>query len=80
MIGAIAGYAIAAVALVSHNYVLLVVSRGITGFTAGAQPIAAAAMIDLAKSDRERSRNLGLTTVGMSFVLWWTDYWWSLLR
>ena len=67
--GAIAGYAIAAVALISHNYILLVVSRGVTGFTAGAQPIAAAAMIDLAKSDRESARYLGLTTVGMSFGL-----------
>ena len=69
LVGAIVGYAIAAVALISHNYILLVVSRGITGFTAGAQPIAAAAMIDLAKSDRESSRNLGLATVGMSFGL-----------
>jgi len=57
------------VALISHNYTLLVVSRGATGFTAGAQPIAAAAMIHLAKSDRESERNLGLTTVGMSFGL-----------
>ena len=69
LMGAIAGYVIAAVALVSHNYILLVVSRGVTGFTAGAQPIAAAAMIDLAKSDRESARYLGLTTVGMSFGL-----------
>jgi DHA1 family tetracycline resistance protein-like MFS transporter len=69
LIGAIAGYAIAAVALISHNYTLLVVSRGATGFTAGAQPIAAAAMIHLAKSDRESERNLGLATVGMSFGL-----------
>ena len=67
--GAIAGYAIAVMALVSHNYILLVVSRAITGFTAGAQPIAAAAMIDLAKSDRESARYLGLATVGMSFGL-----------
>lgn len=67
--GAIAGYAIAEGALVSHDYFLLVVSRVVTGFTAGAQPIAAAAMIDLAKSDRESARYLGLTTVGMSFGL-----------
>ena len=69
LMGAIAGYAIAVMALVSHNYILLVVSRAITGFTAGAQPIAAAAMIDLAKSDRESARYLGLATVGMSFGL-----------
>ena len=69
LIGAIAGYVIAAVALISHDYVLLVISRAITGFTAGAQPIAAAAMIDLAENDRESARNLGLVTVGMSFGL-----------
>ena len=45
------------------------ISRAITGFTAGAQPIAAAAMIDLAKNERESARNLGLVTVGMSFGL-----------
>ena len=69
LIGAIAGDAIAVVALVSHNYILLVVSRAITGFTAGAQPIAAAAIMDLVKSDRENARYLGLAIVGMSFVL-----------
>ena len=69
LIGAIAGYAMAAVALISHNYSLLVASRAITGFTAGAQPIAAAAMIDIAKTDRDRSRYLGLITVGMSLGL-----------
>ena len=69
LFGAIAGYAIATVSIISHNYTLLVLSRAITGFTAGAQPIAAAAMIDLAENERESARNLGLVTVGMSFGL-----------
>ena len=69
LFGAIAGYAIATASIISHNYTLLVLSRAITGFTAGAQPIAAAAMIDLAENERESARNLGLTTVGMSFGL-----------
>lgn len=69
LLGAIAGYALAAIAIIWHSYSLLVASRAITGFTAGAQPIAAAAMIDLAASDREGTRNLGLATAGMSFGL-----------
>ena len=69
LFGAIAGYAIATAGIISRNYALLVISRAITGFTAGAQPIAAAAMIDLAKNERESARNLGLVTVGMSFGL-----------
>ncbi len=69
LLGAIAGYAIATVSIISHSYILLVLSRAITGFTAGAQPIAAAAMIDLAKNEQESARNLGFITVGMSFGL-----------
>ena len=69
LLGATAGYAIATASVISHNYMLLVLSRAITGFTAGAQPIAAAAMIDLAKNEHESARNLGLVTVGMSFGL-----------
>ncbi len=69
LLGAIVGYALAAVAIISHSYTLLVISRAVTGFTAGAQPIAAAAMIDLAQNDQENTRNLGLITVGMSFGL-----------
>ena len=69
LLGAFAGYAIAAMAIVMHSYSLLVASRAITGFTAGAQPIAAAAMIDLASSEEEETRNLGLATLGMSFGL-----------
>ena len=69
LFGAIVGYAIATAAIITNNYTLLVLSRAVTGFTAGAQPIAAAAMIDLAQNDQESARNLGLITVGMSFGL-----------
>ncbi len=65
--GAFAGYVLAAVAITVDSYWLLVASRAITGFTAGTQPIAAAAMVDLAPSEEERTRNLGLVTVGVSF-------------
>ena len=69
LLGAIAGYAVAVVAIMLHSFSLLVASRAITGFTAGAQPIVAAAMIDLATNDEEKTHNLGLATVGMSFGL-----------
>lgn len=69
LLGAIAGYAVAVIAIMLHSFSLLVASRAITGFTAGAQPIVAAAMIDLATNDEEKTHNLGLATVGMSFGL-----------
>ena len=69
LLGAIAGYGVAVLAIMLHSFSLLVASRAITGFTAGAQPIVAAAMIDLAQNDEEKTHNLGLATVGMSFGL-----------
>ena len=69
LLGAFAGYALAAAAIPLRSYPLLVVSRAITGFTAGTQPIAAAAMIDLARSEAESTRKLGLANVGVSGVL-----------
>ncbi|WP_231597872.1 MFS transporter [Synechococcus sp. CBW1002] len=66
LVGAFAGYALAAAAIPLRSYPLLVASRAITGFTAGTQPIAAAAMIDLARSEAESTRNLGLVNVGVS--------------
>ena len=69
LLGAIIGYAVAVIAIILHSFTLLVASRAITGFTAGAQPIVAAAMIDLARNDEEKTHNLGLATVGMSFGL-----------
>ena len=52
-----------------HSFSLLVASRAITGFIAGAQPIVATAIIDLARNDEEKKHNLGLATVRMSFEL-----------
>lgn len=55
------------IAIILHSFSLIVASRAITGFTAGAQPIVAAAMIDLTRNDEEKTHNLELSTVGMSF-------------
>ncbi|WP_226573725.1 MFS transporter [Acuticoccus sediminis] len=67
--GALAGYALTILAIILSSFWLLVVSRVITGFTAGNQPIAQAALIDLAQDDDEKQRNLGLAVLGASLGL-----------
>lgn len=67
--GALAGYAITIVALGLDSIVLLIIGRAITGFTAGNQPIAQAAMIDGSTSPTERDQNMGLLVTGVSFGL-----------
>ena len=69
LFGALIGYAITIVALYQSSLWLLIVGRGITGFTAGNQPIAQAAMIDVSVDDADRGRNLGYIVTGTSFGL-----------
>lgn len=65
--GAGAGYVLTIVALATSSLWLLVLGRAITGFTAGNQPIAQAAMSDLSTDDTDRARNMGLIVTGLSF-------------
>lgn len=67
--GALAGYAITIVALYTSSLWLLVLGRGITGFTAGNQPIAQAAMVDASIDNADRARNMGYIITGVSFGL-----------
>ena len=67
--GALAGYAITIVALYTSSLRLLILGRGITGFTAGNQPIAQAAMIDASVDSADRARNMGYIITGVSFGL-----------
>jgi DHA1 family tetracycline resistance protein-like MFS transporter len=69
LFGALAGYAITIVALYQSSLWLLILGRGITGFTAGNQPIAQAAMIDISVDDADRGRNMGYITAGISLGL-----------
>lgn len=69
LFGALAGYAITIVALYQSSLWLLILGRGITGFTAGNQPIAQAAMIDVSVDDADRARNMGYIITGISFGL-----------
>ena len=67
--GALAGYAITLVALYVNSLWLLILGRAITGFTAGNQPIAQAAMVDGSTDEADRDRNMGYIVTGISFGL-----------
>ncbi len=64
--GALVGYVITIVALSMDSLWLLIMGRAITGFTAGNQPIAQAAMIDASRDDAEKARNMGYIVAGIS--------------
>ncbi|MCP4318231.1 MAG: MFS transporter [Hyphomicrobiales bacterium] len=66
LFGALVGYVITIISLFADSLWLLILGRGITGFTAGNQPIAQAAMIDASKNDAEKSRNMGYIVTGIS--------------
>ena len=67
--GALTGYALTIVSLYANSLWLLILGRAITGFTAGNQPIAQAAMIDGSTDDADRDRNMGFIVTGISFGL-----------
>ncbi|SLN40482.1 Tetracycline resistance protein, class C [Roseovarius albus] len=67
--GALIGYAITILSLYLESLALLILGRCITGFTAGNQPIAQAAMIDGSSDDADRDRNMGYIITGVSFGL-----------
>ncbi|MEM7170177.1 MAG: MFS transporter [Pseudomonadota bacterium] len=59
LLGALAGYILTIIAIETANFYLLLLGRAISGFTAGNQPIAQAALIDISRDDDERARNMG---------------------
>ncbi len=67
--GALAGYALTIVSLFLNSLWLLILGRAVTGFTAGNQPIAQAAMIDGSADAADRDRNMGYIVTGVSFGL-----------
>src|SRR3989338_10717133 len=56
LIGATIGYTISAIAILFHSLLFLIVGRVIACFTAGSQPIAQAAIVDVS-TDKTRARN-----------------------
>ena len=69
LIGAFIGYFLSAIAIVKSSIGLLIVGRMIAGFTAGSQPIAQAAIVDVS-SEEHKARNIGfiLLAVSLGFV------------
>ena len=66
LFGALVGYIITIVSLFLDSLWMLILGRAITGFTAGNQPIAQAAMVDASRSDAEKARNMGYIVAGIS--------------
>ena len=68
--GACIGYGLSGIAIGASSIVLLIVGRVIAGFTAGSQPIAQAAIVDVS-SEEHKARNIGfiLLSVSMGFIL-----------
>ncbi len=69
LLGALAGYMLTIIAIEMSNYYLLLVGRAISGFTAGNQPIAQAALVDLSRNDEERTRNMGRVVAALALGL-----------
>lgn len=67
--GACVGYLLSGLAFYEHSIFLLLVGRIIAGFTAGSQPIAQAAIVDIS-SPEHKARNIGyiLLAVSLGFV------------
>ena len=66
LFGALIGYAITIVSLFVDSLWMLIAGRAISGFTAGNQPIAQAAMVDASRDDSEKARNMGYIVAGIS--------------
>ncbi|MEM9633258.1 MAG: MFS transporter [Pseudomonadota bacterium] len=65
--GAIVGYGLTILAIEFSSLWMLVLGRAVSGFTAGNQPIAQAALIDASEGEQEKSANLGYI-VGASAI------------
>lgn len=69
LFGALIGYALTILSLYTNSLWLLILGRAITGFTAGNQPIAQAAMIDLSRDEFDKARNMGFIVASFSLSL-----------
>ena len=67
--GALAGYILTILSIAWGSLWLMVLGRAITGFTAGNQPIAQAAMVDLSRDDADKTRNMGYIVTALSLGL-----------
>lgn len=70
LFGAFLGYLLSALAVTLHSLSLLIIGRMIAGFTAGSQPIAQAAIIDISEQEH-KARNIGLIMlfISLGFII-----------
>ncbi len=64
--GALIGYALTILSFYLNSLWLLILGRVVTGFTAGNQPVAQAAIVDASVGDADRDRNMGYLMMGVS--------------
>ncbi len=69
LVGNLVGYLLAVVALELESFWLLLVARAISGFTAGNQPIAQAALVDMSENEAQKTRFLGYVLTALSLGL-----------
>jgi len=65
LLGSFLGYALTAIAIIYKSITFIVIGRMIAGFTAGSQPIAQAAIVDMS-TPVTKAKNLGLITLATS--------------
>ena len=70
LIGSFVGYLVSAISIPMHSLSLMFIGRIIAGFTAGSQPVAQAAIIDIS-SEEHKARNISwiLLASSIGFVL-----------
>ncbi len=68
LVGLFIGYGLTGLAIAFNSLLLLIVGRVVGGITAGSQPIAQAAIIDVSSTE-ERTKNLGLIMFAFSLGL-----------
>jgi MFS family permease len=66
LIGNLGGFLLTIMSLEINSFWLLFFARALAGFTAGNQPIAQAALVDISKDEVERTRNMGFILVAVS--------------
>jgi MFS family permease len=69
LVGSLLGYILTIIALDTNSLLLLIVARIISGFTAGNQPIAQAALVDLSENEDQKIRYMGLVVLALSLGL-----------
>lgn len=67
--GSLVGYVLTILSIALGSLWLMILGRAISGFTAGNQPIAQAAMADLSRDDAEKTKNLGYVVSALSIGL-----------